>query len=178
MTDFSNEPQDLESRVIYSGVTGDGEEHVEVVYTEETVAEGGGVKDAVSGAASTVGDTVSGAASAVGDTASDAASAVGDAAGGAATAVKEAAPSKQQLKQGVSRVGQLAQESPFGLAITGACVGFLAGMLAPTTTVDEKIAPYAEQVVDKAREAGQTAVEQGKHAVQEAAPAAAAALRN
>ena len=165
--EFSNQPQDLESRVIYSGVTGDGDEQVEVVYTEETVAEGGGVKDAVAGAAHTVGDT-----------ASDAASAVGDAATGAATAVKEAAPSKQQIKQGVNRVGQLAQESPFGLAITGACVGFLTGMLIPTTSVDEKIGPFAEQVVDQARIAGHSAVEQGKHAVQEAAPAAAAALRN
>ncbi len=176
MTEFSNEPQDLESRVIYSGVTGD--EQVEVVYAESTVDEGGGVKDAVAGAASTVGDTASDAASAVGGAATGAASAVGDAASGAASAVKEAAPSKQQIKQGVSRVGQLAQESPFGLAITGACVGFLAGMLVPTTSVDEKIGPFAEQVVDQARIAGHTAVEQGKQAVQEAAPAAAAALRS
>ena len=50
-------------------------------------------------------------------------------------------------------------------------------MLVPTTSVDEKIAPYAEQVVDQARVAGHTAVEQGKHAVQEAAPAVGAALK-
>lgn len=180
MTDFSNEPQNLESRVIYSGVTGEGaQEEVEVVYTEETFVEGdgGGVKESVAGAAQTVGDTASDAAHAVGDAASDAAHTVGDAASSAATAVKEAAPSTQQLKQGISRVGQLAQESPAGLALTGACVGFLAGMLVPTTSVDEKIAPYAEQVVDQARVAGQTAVEQGKQAVQEAAPAVGAALK-
>ena len=169
MTDFSNEPQNLESRVIYSGVTGDGaQEEVEVVYTEETFVEedGGGVKESAAGAAQTVGDT-----------ASDAAHTVGDAASSAATAVKEAAPSKQQIKQGISRVGQLAQESPAGLALTGACVGFLAGMLVPTTSVDEKIGPFAEQVVDQARVAGHTAVEQGRQAVQEAAPAVGAALK-
>ena len=169
MTDFSNEPQDLESRVIYTGVTGDGvQEEVEVVYTEETIPvdDGDGVRETVAGAAQTVGDT-----------ASDAAHTVGDAAAGAATAVKEAAPSRQQIKQGISRVGQLAQESPAGLALTGACVGFLAGMLVPTTKADEKIGPFAEQVVDQARVAGHTAVEQGKQAVQEAAPAVGAALK-
>jgi len=188
MTDFSNTTPDLESRVVYSGVTAD-DEQVEVVYTETPVDESGGVKDTVAGAAAAVGDTASDAAHVVGDAASDAAHVVGDAAsdaartvGDAATsaagAVKEAAPSRQQLKQGVSRVAELAQESPFGLAITGACVGFLTGMLIPTTAVDEKIAPYAEQVVDQARVAGHTVVEQSKQAVQEAAPAVGAALSN
>ena len=163
--EFSNEPQGLESRVIYSGVTTDGEEHVEV-YAEETVLPEDGVRE------------IPADDGGVRETVADAAHTVGDAASGAAATVKHAAPGKQQLKQGFNRVGQLAQESPAGLALTGACVGFLAGMLLPTTSVDEKIGPYAEQIVDQARVAGHQAVEQGKHAMQEAAPAAAAALRN
>ena len=177
MTDFPTEPQGLEARVVYSGVTTDGEEHVDVLYTEEPVPEPGGVKNAVADAASAVGDRASDAASAVGDAAGGAASAMTGAVSDAAETVKEAAPSRQQLKRGAHRIGELAQDSPLGLALTGACVGFLAGMLLPTTTVDEKIAPYAEQVVDRARDAGHTAVEQGRQAMQKAAPAVGAALR-
>ncbi|MDP9383985.1 MAG: hypothetical protein M3P50_01910 [Actinomycetota bacterium] len=87
------------------------------------------VGETASGAASAVADKAGDAPSAIGDATSNAASAVGDAATHAAGTVKDAAPSKQQLRRGVDRVAQLAQESPFGLVITGACVGFLTGML-------------------------------------------------
>lgn len=163
MTDYQRAPDDLESRLIYPEVIAD--EVPEVVLVEATVDDGHHLKD-----------DVADAADAVADKAGDAAHALSDAATHAASAVKEAAPSGAQLKRGVDRVGELAQQSPIGLVLTGACVGFLAGMLLPTTTVDEKIGPYAEQVVDRAREAGHTAVEQGKHAMQEAAPAPAPAV--
>jgi len=184
MTDFRYESRNLESRLIYPPPPG---EH-DALHTVEVHEEEGGIKDTVADAAATVGETASGAASTVGDKAgdaassigdatSDAASAVGDAATRAAGTVTDAAPSRQQLKRGANQVAQLAQESPFGLVITGACVGFLTGMLLPTTVVDEKMGPFAEQVVDQARVAGHSAVEQGKHAMQEAAPAVGAALK-
>jgi len=195
MSEHGHDPRDLESRLLYPNAVADDviappDEFgaPEVILVEETHEEGHGLRQDAADAAASVGETAHDAASAVGGAAQDAASKVGDVAGDAASAVsdattqaasavKEAAPSKEQVKRGAHRVAQLAQESPFGLAITGACVGFLAGMLVPTTSVDEKIGPYAEQVVDKAREAGHSAVEQGKHAMQEAGPAVGAALR-
>jgi len=195
MTDYRSDSDDLKSRLLYPDIAeapvpelaGDG--GPEVVLVETTLDEEHHLKDDVADAADAVADkagdaasTVSGAAGdvahAVGEAAGDAAHAVSDATTHAASAVKEAAPSRAQIKRGANRVAELAQESPFGLVITGACVGFLTGMLLPTTTVDEKMGPYAEQVVDRAREAGHSAVEQGKHAMQEAAPAVGAALRS
>jgi len=195
MTDYRSDTDDLESRLRYPGIADEPVPELpvhgvpDVVLIETTIEEESHLKDDVTDAADAVADKAGHAASAVSGAASDAVHAVGDAAGDAAhavsdatthaaSAVKEAAPSRAQMRRGADRVAHLAQESPFGLVITGACVGFLTGMLLPTTKVDEKMGPYAEQVVDRAREAGHTAVEQGKHAMQEAAPAVGAALRS
>jgi gas vesicle protein len=67
----------------------------------------------------------------------------------------------------------LAQENPLGLAIGGVAVGFIAGLLVPTSRVeDEKIGPMADQVKDQLKETGQDAVERGEDVAQQAAQSA------
>lgn len=67
----------------------------------------------------------------------------------------------------------MAQENPLGLAIGAAAVGFVAGMLVPSTQVeDERIGPMADQVKEKAMETGQEAVERGRDVAQQAADSA------
>jgi ElaB/YqjD/DUF883 family membrane-anchored ribosome-binding protein len=79
-------------------------------------------------------------------------------------------PDKDDMKQGAQRAAGVAKENPLGLAIGATAVGFIAGLLLPSTRVeDEKIGPMADQVKDKAKETGQEAIERGKHVAQEAA---------
>src|SRR3954468_12687364 len=54
---------------------------------------------------------------------------------GAADTVGEATPSGTDVKQGAQRAVGIAQENPLGLAIGAVAVGFLAGMLVPSTTI-------------------------------------------
>jgi ElaB/YqjD/DUF883 family membrane-anchored ribosome-binding protein len=82
-------------------------------------------------------------------------------------------PDKGEVKQGAQRAAGVAKENPLGLAIGATAVGFVAGLLIPSTRVeDERIGPMADQVKDKARETGQEALERGKHVAQEAAQTA------
>jgi ElaB/YqjD/DUF883 family membrane-anchored ribosome-binding protein len=79
-------------------------------------------------------------------------------------------PDKGDVKQGAQRAAGSAKENPLGLALGATALGFVAGLLIPSTRVeDEKIGPMADQVKDKARETGQEAIERGKHVAQEAA---------
>jgi hypothetical protein len=72
----------------------------------------------------------------------------------------------------------VAKENPLGLAVGAAAVGFVAGMLIPSTRVeDEKIGPMADQVKEKARETGQEALERGKQVAREAASSTAEAAK-
>jgi gas vesicle protein len=83
--------------------------------------------------------------------------------------VSDVTPDGQQVK----RAAGVAQENPLGLAIGGIAVGFLAGMLAPSSRVeDEKIGPMADQVKDQIKETGQEAMERGKDVAQQAAETA------
>jgi gas vesicle protein len=83
--------------------------------------------------------------------------------------VSDAAPDGQQVK----RAAAVAQENPLGLALGGVAVGFIAGLLVPTSRVeDEKIGPMADQVKDQIKETGQEAVERGKDVAQQAAQSA------
>jgi ElaB/YqjD/DUF883 family membrane-anchored ribosome-binding protein len=82
-------------------------------------------------------------------------------------------PDKDDVKQGAERAAGIAKENPLGLALGAAAVGVVAGLLIPSTRVeDEKIGPMADQVKDKAKETGQEALERGKHVAQEAAQTA------
>jgi len=79
---------------------------------------------------------------------------------------------KEKMPSGRQAAG-MAQENPLGLAVGAAAVGFVAGMLIPSTRIeDEKIGPMADQVKDKARETGQEALERGKEVARQTAESA------
>jgi len=83
--------------------------------------------------------------------------------------VSDAAPDKQQVR----RAASTAQENPLGLALGGVAVGFVAGLLVPSSRVeDEKLGPMADQVKDQIKETGQEALDRGKEVAQEAAASA------
>jgi Protein of unknown function (DUF3618) len=99
---------------------------------------------------------------------------VGTTAGDTAGRVRDATPSGEQVKRTARRAAGLAQENPLGLAIGAAAVGFLAGLVVPSTRVeDQRLGPVADQVKDRARETGQEALERGKQVAQEAVSSAA-----
>jgi len=92
---------------------------------------------------------------------------------GTTSKVSDSTPDGAQVKQGARRAAGIAQENPLGLAVGAAAVGFVAGMLAPSTKIeDEKIGPMADQMMEKARETGQEALERGKDVAQQAADSA------
>ena len=85
----------------------------------------------------------------------------------------DSAPSTGDVKQGARQAAGVAQENPIGLALAGVAVGFVAGMLVPSTRVeDEKMGELSDQVVDKVKETGGEAIEHGKQVAQEAAQSA------
>jgi hypothetical protein len=83
--------------------------------------------------------------------------------------VSDATPDTGEAKQKAGRVKRGVERNPLGLAIGGAAAGFIAGLLAPSTRVeDEKLGPVADEVKSQAAEAGREAVERGATVAQEA----------
>ena len=82
---------------------------------------------------------------------------------GTTSRLGETAPDGEQVKQGAKQAVGVAEENPIGLALGGLAAGFLAGMLLPSTRMeDERVGPMADQVKAKATETAQEAVERGK----------------
>jgi uncharacterized protein DUF3618 len=87
---------------------------------------------------------------------------------GTTSRISEATPDTEQVKEGARQAAGVAQENPIGLALGGLAAGFLAGMLLPSTRMeDEKVGPIADQVKEKAVETGQEAVERGKEVAEQ-----------
>lgn len=113
------------------------------------------VKEKVVGARDSVSESVGGAKESVTGTVSD------------------RTPDNEQVKQQAKRAVGVAQENPLGLALGSVAVGFVAGMLIPSTRVEhEKLGPVADQVKEKAQETGQAALEHGKQVAQDVAQTA------
>ena len=84
--------------------------------------------------------------------------------------VGDATPDGQQVKEGAQQAVGVAQENPLGLAIGGLAAGFLAGMMLPSTRMeDEKVGPIADQVKETAAETGQEALERGREVASQVA---------
>ena len=93
---------------------------------------------------------------------------------GAGMQVSDAAPGTDDVKQAGQRAVGVVQENPLGLAIGAAAVGFVAGLLIPSTKVeDERLGPMADQVKEQAKQTGQEAIEHGKQIAQDTAQTAA-----
>ena len=109
-------------------------------------------KEKVSGTVTSMKESITGTASSVGGTVSD------------------ATPSSGDIKHAARKGAGIAQENPLGLAVGSIAMGFLAGMLIPSTNVEnEKLGPVADQVKDQVRETGQEALDRGKQVAQEVA---------
>ena len=71
---------------------------------------------------------------------------------GAGDSVSDRTPDSEEVKYKARRAASVAQENPLGLAIGAAAAGFLAGMLIPSTRVeDEKLGELSDQVIEKAK---------------------------
>jgi gas vesicle protein len=82
-------------------------------------------------------------------------------------------PSTGSIHAGAGRMKGTVESNPLGLAIAGAAVGFVAGLFAPSTSVEnEKLGAMSDQVKSTAMEAGQEALEHGQQVVQAAAQSA------
>jgi Protein of unknown function (DUF3618). len=81
----------------------------------------------------------------------------------------DAVPSREKM----GRVRDTAERNPFGLAVGAAALGFVAGLLIPSTRVEnERMGEMSDRVVDAAKETASDAVERGKQVAQEAAETA------
>ena len=93
---------------------------------------------------------------------------------GAKGSVSDSTPSSGDVKQGAQQAVGMAKENPLGLAIGATAAGFIAGLLIPSTRVeDERIGPMADQIKEQAKETGQEAIERGKQVAQDVAGQAA-----
>jgi hypothetical protein len=82
---------------------------------------------------------------------------------GTTSRIGDAAPSGSEVKQGAQQAVGVAEENPIGLALGGLAAGFLAGMMLPSTRIeDERLGPIADDMKEKAVETGQEAIERGK----------------
>lgn len=87
--------------------------------------------------------------------------------------ISASTPDGDDVKQGALRAAGIAQQNPLGLALGAVAVGFVGGLLIPSTQVeDEKVGPMADQVKEKAKETGQEAMERGKEVARQAADSA------
>ena len=106
----------------------------------------------------------------VGDYVDDKKQAVKDKVSGAIDAItgttSDALPSGQQL----GRMKDTAERNPLGLAVAGAAVGFVAGLLLPSTRVeDDQLGEMSDKVIDAAKETATDALESGKQVAHDAA---------
>jgi hypothetical protein len=98
--------------------------------------------------------------------------------GGAQEKVGDMTPDGQDVKRRAGSMKRTAERNPLGLAIAGAALGFLAGLVTPTTRMeDEKLGPIADEMKSTAAEAGREAVERGKIVAQEAGSVAVEAAK-
>jgi hypothetical protein len=96
---------------------------------------------------------------------------------GTASSVKEVAPDGRQVSGQARQAAGVAQQNPLGLAVGAAAAGFLAGMLLPSSRVeDERMGAIADDVKEHAADVGHEALEHGRQIAKEAAQAAAASV--
>jgi hypothetical protein len=81
----------------------------------------------------------------------------------------KAVPSGEKM----GRLKDTAERNPLGLAVGATALGFVAGLLMPSTRVEnERMGETSDRAVDAAKETASGAVERGKQVAQEAAATA------
>jgi hypothetical protein len=92
---------------------------------------------------------------------------------GAKDSVADATPDREQLADQAKRAKGLAETNPLGLAFGAIALGFLAGLVVPTTRIEnERLGPVADEFKAKAKDLGQEALEHGKQVAADVAQAA------
>jgi len=89
--------------------------------------------------------------------------------------VKDAVTGGTMLPSGerVGRLKDMAERNPLGLTIGGVAVGFVAGLLLPSTRLEnEKMGEMSDRVVDAVKETAGDAVESAKQVAHDAADSA------
>ena len=80
---------------------------------------------------------------------------------------------RANAKETASRLSSTAQENPLGVAVGGVALGLLAGLVVPSSKVEEdKLGPAGEELRQQAAKTGQEALERGKQVAQQAAQTA------
>jgi len=87
--------------------------------------------------------------------------------------VGEAIPSREDIRRSARRAASIAAENPLGLALGGLALGFVAGLLIPTTRAESNaLRPVAENVKRMAQDAGQSVMQHGKEVLHDVAGSA------
>jgi gas vesicle protein len=75
--------------------------------------------------------------------------------------------------ENIGKLKDTAERNPLGLVIGGVAVGFVAGLLIPSTRLEDKqMGEMSDKMIDAARETASDALESGKQIAHEAADAA------
>ncbi len=73
----------------------------------------------------------------------------------------------------IGKLKDTAERNPLGLVVGGAAIGFLTGLLLPSTRVeDRQMGEISDSVVDAAKDTASDALESGKQVAQDAADSA------
>jgi len=105
----------------------------------------------------------------MGDYVDDKKQAVKDKVGGVLHTTSDALPDGQKI----GRLKDTAERNPIGLAVGGVAIGFIAGMLLPSTQLEDKqMGQMSDRMMDAAKESAGDALESGKTIVSDAADSA------
>ena len=78
-----------------------------------------------------------------------------------------------KAKDSANRLSSTAQENPLGVAVGGVALGLLAGLVVPSSKVEQdKLGPAGEELRQQAAKTGQEALDRGKQVAQQSAQAA------
>ena len=139
---------------------------------EETRARVGNEVDALSyktDVSARVGDYVDDKKQAVKDKVSGVKDAITGTTSNAVHTTSDALPDGQQI----GRFKDTAERNPLGLVIGGVAIGFVAGLLIPSTRLeDERMGEMSDNVIDAAKETASDALESGKQVAADAADTA------
>jgi ElaB/YqjD/DUF883 family membrane-anchored ribosome-binding protein len=95
-----------------------------------------------------------------------------------ASTASRVVPSREGIKHQSQRVANTAQSNPVGTAIGAAAVGFLVGMLVPSTRVeDERVGGVSDRMKEKVSDAGHEALDRGREVAQEMKDSAVETVR-
>jgi len=109
----------------------------------------------------------------VGDYVDDKRQAVKDKVSGVKDAVTGTASGAVPSGEKLGRIKDTAERNPLGLVVGGVALGFVAGLLIPSTRMEnERMGEASDRVMDAAKETAGEAVESGKQVVQQAAQTA------